>query len=163
VDHGSYLDDEAIQLLRESESTYYVPTLSTSAFIIDSGAERGTPESEIERSRAMRSVKEEGFRRALAAGIPIGYATDAAVIPHGLNAREFFVRVSLGESPLQSIISATGLNAEILGWADRIGTLAAGKLADIVAVPGDPLRDISVMERVMFVMKDGEVLRLPDR
>jgi imidazolonepropionase-like amidohydrolase len=159
VDHGSELDDEAVALLKRSRDTFYVPTLYTSEYVITQGARNGIPASEIERSRQIRDRKMQGFRRALAAGLPIGFATDAAVIPHGQNAHELVVRTSLGESPMSALIAATRLNAEIIGWSERIGTLEVGKLADIVAVPGDPLRDIRVMERVGFVMKGGIVYR----
>jgi imidazolonepropionase-like amidohydrolase len=159
VDHGSDLDDEAVALLKGNPNTYYVPTLYITVSILETGRERGIPESEIQRSRAIHAMKEAGFRRALAAGLPIGFATDAPVVPHGLNAREFGERVRLGETPMSALVSATRLNAEIIGWADRVGTLESGKLADIVAVPGDPLRDITVMERVGFVMKDGVLYR----
>ena len=160
VDHGSYLDDEAIALLKASNrQVFYVPTLYTSAAIARAGADNPIPESERERSRQIRGFKDAGFRRAVAAGIPIGFATDAAVIPHGDNAREFAERVKLGESPMAAIVSATSLNAEIMGWQDRVGSLALGKLADIIAVPGDPLRDISALERVGFVMKGGVTYR----
>ena len=156
VDHGSYLDDEAVALLRASNrGVFYVPTLYTSAVIERAGADNPVPESERERSRQVRAFKDAAFRRALAAGIPIGFATDAAVIPHGENAKEFSERARLGESPMAGIVSATSLNAEIIGWQDRVGSLAAGKLADIIAVPGDPLRDITALERVGFVMKGG--------
>jgi imidazolonepropionase-like amidohydrolase len=156
VDHGSYLDDEAVALLRSSRrSVFFVPTLYTSAVIERAGADNPVPESERERSREVRAFKDAAFRRALAAGLPIGFGTDAAVIPHGANAKEFSERVRLGESPMASIVSATSLNAEIIGWQDRVGSLAAGKLADIIAVPGDPLRDITALERVGFVMKGG--------
>ncbi len=158
VDHGSYLDDEAIAMLRESGFTYYVPTLATSDFI-GAASDQTNLEGHIARSRAIRDIKEAGFRRALAAGIPIGFATDAAVIPHGRNAYEFVVRTRLGEPAMRALVSATSLNAEILGWSDRVGSLEAGKLADVIAVPGDPLADIAVMERVFFVMKDGVIVR----
>ncbi len=111
------------------------------------------------RSRAIKEIKEAGFRRALAAGIPVGFATDAAVIPHGRNAYELIVRVGLGEPPLSALVAATSLNARILGWSDRVGSLETGKLADVIAVPGNPLADIAVMEKVFFVMKDGSVVR----
>jgi imidazolonepropionase-like amidohydrolase len=159
VDHGSELDDDAIAMLKRTRETFFVPTLATSEFIINEGARNNIPESEIERSRQIRDKKVASFRRALAAGLPIGFATDAAVIPHGRNARELVLRVSLGESPMAALVSATSLNAEIMGWSDRVGTLEAGKFADVIAVPGDPLRDISVMERVGFVMKGGTVYR----
>jgi imidazolonepropionase-like amidohydrolase len=158
VDHGSYLDDEAVAMLKSSKSTYYVPTLYTSDVILDASTTH-IPASEVERERQIRAIAEAGFKRALAAGLPIGFGSDAAVIPHGKNAREMGVRVRLGESSMAVLVSATRLNAEILGWSDRLGTVEAGKLADLVAVPGDPLADIGIMERVGFVMKGGAVER----
>ena len=159
IDHGSYLDDEAVAMLQASRDTYYVPTLYTSDAIQESGAERGIPASEIERDRQIREIEIAGFRRALAAGLPIGFATDAAVIPHGQNAREFRTRVSLGEEPMHALVAATRLNAEIVAVADSLGSLEPGKLADVVAVPGNPLTDITVMERVGFVMKNGRIYK----
>jgi imidazolonepropionase-like amidohydrolase len=156
VDHGSMLDDEAIAMLKGSSSTYYVPTLYTSD-VIDTSA--SVPESEKERERQIRDAQYVGFRRALAAGLPIGVGSDAAVIPHGQNAHELSVRVRLGETPMAALVSATRVNAEILGWSDRIGTVEKGKLADLVAVPGDPLADITAVERVGFVMKGGTIYR----
>ncbi len=155
IDHGSMLDDEAVSMLKNA-STFYVPTLYLNDVV---GGSAHIPESEKERSRQMRDVMIAGFRRALAAGIPIGLGTDSAVIPHGENARELVTRVRLGESPMSSIVSATRLNAEILGWSDRIGTLETGKLADLVGVASDPLADITALERVVFVMKGGSVYR----
>ena len=158
VDHGSYLDDEAIALLKASNrATFYVPTLYTSAAI--DRPDSPVPESERIRSRQVSAIKDAGFRRALAAGIPIGFGTDAMVIPHGQNAREFGERVRLGESPMAAIVAATSLNAEILGMQDRLGTIAPGKLADLIAVPRDPLADVSALEHVHFVMKGGVVHR----
>jgi len=149
------IDDEAISMLRNA-STYYVPTLYLNEVVARSPH---VPESEKERGRQMRDIMIAGFRRALAAGIPIGSGSDSAVIPHGENARELVTRVRLGQSPMSSIVSATKVNAEILGWSDRIGTIESGKLADLVAVAGDPLADITALERVVFVMKDGVVVR----
>jgi imidazolonepropionase-like amidohydrolase len=156
VDHGSFLDDEAVEMLRGSR-TYYVPTLYTSEIIATS---EHVPESEKERERQVREVQDAGFRRALAAGIPIGMGSDSAVIPHGENARELAVRVRLGESPAAALASATRVNAEILGWQDRIGTVEPGKLADLAAFAGDPLSDITALERPVLVMKGGVVYRL---
>lgn len=158
VDHGSYLDDEAVGLLKASNrATFYVPTLYTSAAI--ERADSPVPESEKLRSRQVSAIKDAGFRRALLAGLPIGFGTDAMVIPHGQNAREFAERVRLGESPMAAIMAATSLNAEILNMQDQVGTLVVGKLADIIAVAGDPLRDIQRLEQVRFVMKGGVVYR----
>ena len=160
VDHGSYLDDEAVALLKASNrQVFYVPTLYAYASIDRPGEDNPFPESERERARQVRSIGYAGFRRALAAELPIGFATDASVIPHGQNAKEFVERVKLGESPMAAIASATSLNAEIMGWQDRVGSLVVGKLADIIAVRGDPLRDITVLEQVGFVMKGGMVYR----
>jgi imidazolonepropionase-like amidohydrolase len=156
IDHGSMLDDEAVAMLKASSSTYYVPTLYTSD-VIDSSP--SVPESQKERERQIKEAQYAGFRRALAAGLPIGLGSDAAVIPHGQNAHELSVRVRMGEKPMAALVSATRLNAEILGWSDRIGTVEKGKLADLVAVPGDPLADITAVERVGFVMKGGTIHR----
>jgi imidazolonepropionase-like amidohydrolase len=156
VDHGSYLDDEAVEMLRGS-GTYYVPTLYTSEIIETS---EHVPASQKERERQVREVQDAGFRRALAAGIPIGMGSDAAVIPHGENARELGARVRLGESPVAALASATRVNAEILGLESSIGTIEPGKLADLAAFEGDPLADITALERPVFVMKTGVVHRL---
>ncbi len=156
VDHGSYLDDEAIALLKQNRRTYYVPTLALGPYIQESAH---VPESEKARGRIVDEVAGAGFKRALAANLPIGLATDAPVMPHGLNAREIEYRVSLGESPMHALVAATSLNAEILGMQDRIGTIAAGKLADLIAVPGNPLTTIAVVRDVRFVMKGGVVYK----
>jgi imidazolonepropionase-like amidohydrolase len=159
IDHGSYLDDEAVVLLKANRKSFYVPTLYTKEVILTEGKKNGIPDSEIERARKIREIAYAAFKRALAAGLPIGFATDAAVIPHGANAKELALRVSLGESPMSALVSATSLNAEIIGWSDRVGSVEKGKYADLIAVLGDPLKDISLLERVGFVMKGGTVYR----
>lgn len=157
IDHGTMLDEEAIELLKKATGrTYFVPTLLTSEYIQNSET---TPESEKERDRAIQESEKRSFRMALAAGLPIGLATDSGVIPHGVNAAELRVRVQLGESPMSAIVSATRLNAEIMGWLDRVGTVEALKFADLVAVAGDPLKDVTELERVRFVMKGGAVVK----
>jgi imidazolonepropionase-like amidohydrolase len=155
VDHGSMLDDEAIAMLKASP-TYYVPTLYISEVVPNNPL---VPATERERSRSIGSRRVESFKKALAAGLQVGFATDVPVMPHGQNAKELALRVRLGETPMNAIVSATRVNAEILGWADRVGTVEPGKLADLVAVPGDVLADISAIERVGFVMKGGVVYR----
>ena len=160
VDHGSFLDDEAIELLKASNrKTFYVPTLFTSKIIERDGRKNGVPESEIQRSRMISGIKDLGFKRALAAGIPIGVGSDSAVIPHGENAQELLCRAELGEAPMSAIVSTTSLNAEIMGWSDRVGSVTAGRFADLIAVAGDPLKDIAELTHVAFVMKDGEVVK----
>ena len=160
IDHGSYLDDEAIEMLKATNrKTFYVPTLYTSKIIESDGRQNGIPESEIQRSRMISGIKDLGFKRALAAGLPIGAGSDSAVIPHGENAQELVCRVGLGEAPMAAITSTTSLNAEIMGWADRIGSLEPGKFADLIAVAGDPLADIKELTKIGFVMKGGVVCK----
>jgi len=159
IDHGSYLNDESIALLKASNRrTFYVPTLYTTVALEEEGLTINIPESEMERARRIKETEEGGFRRALAAGIPIGFGTDAVVIKHGDNAKEFALRVSLGETAMHSIVSATSLNAEIMGWSDRVGSVQAGRYGDLVAVSGNPLTDITELQRIRFVMKGGEIV-----
>ena len=105
----------------------------------------------------MQGTQEKAFRLALAHALPIAFATDAGVFPHGDNAREFKVRVDLGQTPMAAIEGATRIAAEAMGWADRVGTLQPGLFADLIAVDTDPLADITALERVRFVMKGGVV------
>ena len=155
IDHGSMMDDEAVQLLR-THHAYFVPTLYTSTSISESP---NVPESETARSQQITALKDTSFQLVLKAGLPIGFATDAAVVPHGQNAREFAYRVRLGQAPMDAILSATKTAADIIGWSDRVGTIEDGKFADMIAVAGDPLRDITELERVSFVMKGGSVYK----
>ena len=155
IDHGSYLDDEAVALLKPRR-TFYVPTLAIGSFIQE---DPKVPESEKARGRVVNEIAVKGFQRALAAGLPIGLATDAPVMPHGLNARELEYRVSIGEPPMHAIVAATSVNAEILGMQDRIGSVTAGKLADLIAVRGNPLTAIGELRDVRFVMKGGVVFK----
>lgn len=160
VDHGSELDDEAIALLKASNrKTFYVPTLAVVDSVEENGVKNHVPEAERERNRTNGVIMMGGFKRALAAKIPIGFGTDAAVVEHGENWREFEVRHRLGEPAAASIVAATSLNAEIIGWSDRIGSVEAAKFADLVAVPGDPIQDITLLRRVGFVMKGGVIYR----
>ncbi len=159
VDHGSMLDDEAVAMLQESDYTYYVPTLYVGVIVPRDGASLGIPEPLIRRSTEMMRYRNATFRRAVEAGLTIGFATDAGVFEHGHNAREFQIRVENGQSEMDAISSATGVAAMIMGWEADVGSLEAGKYADIIAVPGNPLDDITLLERVTWVMKGGEVYR----
>ena len=103
------------------------------------------------------------FRNAIKIGVKIAFGTDSAVSPHGINAREFHLMTGLGMSPAAALRSATAVAADLLGLADRLGTLQAGKLADVIAVPGNPLDDITATERVLFVMKEGTIVRNASR
>jgi imidazolonepropionase-like amidohydrolase len=157
VDHGSYLDADAIAMLKASNrGTFYVPTLALHSYLQEAPH---VPDSQKARGRMVNDVAVAAFKRALAAGIPVGMATDAPVIPHGLIAKEMAYRAGLGETAMQAIVAATSLNAEILGMQDRIGSVAAGKLADLIAVNGNPLTEISALQTVRFVMKAGTVYK----
>ena len=111
------------------------------------------------KARAAYNARSEMFRNALKMGIKISFGTDAAVFPHGQNAKEFALMTGLGMTPIDALRTATSSDAELLGIAQKAGTLEKGKLADIIAMPGDPTADITATERVSFVMKEGKIIR----
>jgi imidazolonepropionase-like amidohydrolase len=113
----------------------------------------------IAKAQVVLPAARKNLAHAFASGVKVAFGTDAAVYPHGLNAHEFAVMVKLGLTPLQSIQSATVNAADLLGWADKVGTLEPGKWADLIAVDGDPLQDVTTLERVKFVMKGGSVVK----
>jgi imidazolonepropionase-like amidohydrolase len=117
------------------------------------------PEYTIKKMQMVSEAGQNNAKKAIAAGVKIGMGTDAAVYPHGLNAHELAVYVRLGMTPLQAIQTATINDADLLGWSDRIGTLEPGKYADIIAVDGDPTKDVTTLQNVRFVMKGGEVVK----
>jgi imidazolonepropionase-like amidohydrolase len=158
IEHGSFLDDEALDMMKQ-RGTYYVPTLMALVGVKE-GLERGsyTPEVAL-KGRAAAAALDTTVRKAIARGVKIALGTDAAVYAHGRNGGEFGELVRLGMKPVDALRAGTSVDADLLGLADRTGSLEAGKLADIVAVPGNPLDDIRVTEHVMFVMKDGVVYK----
>ena len=156
IDHGSMLDEEGARLLKE-KGAFFVPTLYVGHSILRDNQALNIPAHQVEREKAMQGTQEKAFRIALAHKLPIAFATDAGVFPHGDNAREFKVRVDLGQAPMAAIEGATRIAAEAIGWDDRVGTLRAGRFADLIAVDKDPLADITELERVRFVMKGGVV------
>jgi imidazolonepropionase-like amidohydrolase len=158
IEHGSYIDDAAIATMKKN-GTYLVPTLYLMDWFFENAERIGTPPELIAKGHEVMPAARKNVARAFAAGVKVGFGTDAAVYPHGLNAHEFAVMVKLGLTPLQAIQSATVNDADLLGWSDKVGTIEPGKWADIVAVDGDPLADITTLERVKFVMKGGEVVR----
>ena len=162
IEHGSFLDDEALDMMK-ARGTVLVPTLMASWWIGDR-MERGIfkfpPEIRAKAKQAIDSV-DNMFRHAVARGVVIALGTDAAVEPHGMNAKEFELMVKLGMSPVNSLKAGTSVAAELLGLTKITGSLEAGKSADIVAVPGDPTRDIAVTSRVSLVMKEGVVYKRP--
>jgi len=157
IEHGSQLDDEAVRLMK-ARGVYLVPT----AYINSGGGKDLSGYPEAIRAKAAAATKAAGasLERAIRAGVKIAFGTDAGPLPHGENAREFAVLVVHGMTPLAAIQAATIAAADLLGVDDR-AILEAGRLADVVAVPGDPLSDIRALERVDFVMKGGAIVRRP--
>jgi imidazolonepropionase-like amidohydrolase len=158
IEHGSYIDDAAIAAMKKN-GTYLVPTLYLADWFQENAEKIGTPADLIAKAREVLPAARKNVARAFAAGVKVGFGTDAAVYPHGLNAHEFAVMVKLGLTPLEAIKAATINDADLLGWSDKVGTIEPGKWADIVAVDGDPLADVTTLERVKFVMKGGEVVK----
>ena len=161
IEHGTLIDDEGIRLAKE-HGTFIVPTLYTLDYIIEEGAENGVPEYAIVKAKEMAAQQRERLAAAFHAGVRFAYGTDAAVFPHGRNARDFAIMVDeMDISPMAAIRTATRNAAELLGWEEDLGSLEDGKLADIIAVEGNPLDDIRLLEDVRFVMKGGEVVKSP--
>ncbi len=157
IEHGHLMDDSSIATLKKN-GTYIVPTLYLMDWNRENLGKRNAPDYVVRKMQAVSAVGQDTLKKAFAAGVKVAFGTDAAVYPHGLNAHEFAVYVRLGMSPLQAIQTATIHGADLLGWSSKIGTLEAGKWADLIAVEGDPLKDVTTLERVKFVMKSGEVV-----
>ncbi len=158
IEHGSYIDDEGIKLMKEHH-TWLVPTLYLGDWLIENAEAIKLPAPLLAKAKVVLPQARVNIARAIKAGVPIAFGTDAAVYPHGLNGREFAVLVKLGMTPLQAIRTATLNASELLGWTDRVGSIEAGKFADLIAVDGDPLKDVSTLERVQWVMKGGAVAK----
>jgi imidazolonepropionase-like amidohydrolase len=158
IEHGSYINDEDIQLMKQ-RGTYLVPTVYVEDWLMENLQTLGLTPSMIEKAKVVLPIAQEHLSHAFKEGVKVAFGTDAAVYPHGLNAHEFGKMVSMGMTPLQSIQSATVNAADLIGWTDRVGTVEPGKFADIIAVQGDPLADVHVLENVHFVMKGGEVIK----
>ena len=161
IEHGTFMDDETIKLMKE-RGTYYVPTITAGAWVFDRSKEEGFFPALVRPKAAMIGPQIQGtFAKAYKAGVKILFGTDTGVSAHGQNAREFVLMVESGMPAMEAIKSATSVSAKYLEIDDRLGSVEVGKVADLVAVPGDPIKDISAMQRVHFVMKDGVVHRSP--
>ena len=158
IEHGSYIDDEGVKLMKE-RGVYLVPTLYLTDWFLENYQKLGLPPSIVAKAKEVMPAMKINIGRAFAQGVPVAFGTDAAVYPHGLNGREFNVYVKLGMTPLQAIQTATVNASKLLGMEDRLGSIDAGKYADIIAVDGDPLKDVTELERVKWVMKGGSVVR----
>lgn len=158
IEHGSYIDEAGIQMMK-TKGAYLVPTLYLMDWMAENAARVGLPEMYAGKVRDVTAVARTNVKKAFDAGVKVAFGTDAGVYPHGLNAREFAVYVKLGMTPLHAIQTATVNAADLLGWSDRIGSLEAGKFADIIAVNGDPTKDVTLLENPVFVMKGGVVYK----
>jgi imidazolonepropionase-like amidohydrolase len=160
IEHGSYLDDAGIAAMK-AHGTYLVPT----AYLIDWIQQYGKlPDLYQKKMHDVSAVEKQNAIRAIKAGVKVALGTDAAVYPHGLNAHEIDVYVNqFGMTPLQGIQTGTINAADLMGWSDKVGELTPGHWADVIAVDGDPLKDVTILQHVKFVMKSGTVLKEPGR
>ena len=156
IEHGSFMKPETLAMMKK-KGTFLTPTLMASEWIM--GKIDNYPPALQAKAKAATAARSDMFRNAVKMGLRISFGTDAAVYPHGQNAKEFKLMVDLGMKPIDALKSATANDAELLGISQKVGTLEKGKLADVIAVPGDPTMDITATERVSFVMKEGKVIR----
>ncbi len=158
IEHATMIDDEGIALAKE-HGTYLDMDIYDEECIQDAGKTNKTPADFLEHDRDLGEIQRRNFTKALRAGVKMSFGTDAGVCPHGINARQFAFMVKYGMTPMQAIQSATSSAADLLGKSDLLGSLQPGKYADIIAVSGDPLENIRVLENVKFVMKEGKIYK----
>jgi imidazolonepropionase-like amidohydrolase len=161
IEHASYLDDAGIAAALKRGNVAMAMDIYNGDYIETEGRRQNWPEEFLRKNLETTEVQRQAFGKAVKAGVPIVYATDAGVFPHGLNARQFRIMVKRGMTPMQAIQSATSVAARFLG-RDDVGELAAGKLGDLIAVRGDPLIDVGVLEQVDVVVKGGLIFKLPE-
>jgi imidazolonepropionase-like amidohydrolase len=155
IEHASYLDDAGIAAALKRGNVALAMDVYNGDYIDTEGRRAGWPEEFLRKNTETTEVQRQAFTKAVKAGVPIVFATDAGVYPHGLNARQFPIMVARGMTPMQAIKSATSVAANYLGWSADVGTLAPGRFGDLIAVRGDPLRDISALQDVSVVVKGG--------
>lgn len=158
IEHASLIDDEGIRMARE-DGVWLVMDIYNGDFIEEIGTRDGWPSDMLRKNEETTDAQRDGFSRAVRAGVRIAYGTDAGVYPHGDNARQFPYMVRYGMTPMQAIQSATTSAAELMGQGANIGAVSPGHFADMIAVAGDPLSDISILSHVAHVMKDGAIVR----
>ena len=158
IEHGSYIDDNGIATLKKN-GTYLVATVYLEEWFLQNAERLHTPAQLVAKAREVMPAADKNIAHAIASGVKLAFGTDAAVFPHGLNARQFGTYVKLGMTPLQAIQSATVNAADLMGWSDKVGTVEAGKFADIIAVDGDPMKDVTTLEHVKLVIKGGVVYK----
>lgn len=158
VEHASLIDEAGIKLARE-KGTYLVMDIYNDDFILQEGAKAGMLPESIAKEKVIGQLQRDNFKKAFLGGDHMAFGTDAGVYPHGDNAKQFFYMVKYGMSPMQAIQAATVNAADLLGWKDRVGSISAGKFADLIAVSGDPTADVTLLTKVTFVMKGGTVVK----
>jgi imidazolonepropionase-like amidohydrolase len=158
IEHGSYMMDEDVRLMKE-HGTYLVPTVYLEGWVLENLHTLGWTPNTMEKAKLVIPIAHTNLSHALKSGLKVALGTDAGVYPHGMNGHEFGKMVEMGLTPLQAIQAGTVNAADLLGWAEKVGTIEPGKWADIVAVDGDPLRDVTALEHVKFVMKGGKVIK----
>jgi len=158
IEHGSLIDAEGIRLAKK-RGTYLVMDIYNDTFILREGAKFGMLPESLEKERQIGQLQRDNFKKAFKAGVKMAFGTDGAVYPHGDNGKQFAYMIEYGMTPMQSIQAATTHAAELIGWADSVGSISAGRYADIIAVKGNPLKDVRTLENVGFVMKGGVVYK----
>jgi imidazolonepropionase-like amidohydrolase len=158
VEHASLIDDEGIRLAKE-HGTYLVMDVYNDDYILAEYGRMGYPEKILAKERQVGRTQRENFKKAFEAGVKMAFGTDAGVYPHGWNAKQFAHMVRWGMTPMQAIQAATTNAADLLGRSGKVGEISAGSYADLIAVAGDPLKDVTELERVTFVMKGGAVIK----
>jgi len=158
IEHGSLMDDEAIELMAE-HGTYLVADMYDGDYMLEQGPSLGYTEEVLGKTRLTNDAQREGFTKCVKAGVRIANGTDSGIAPHGWNARNLAFYVRFGLTPMQAIQSATRWAAELMRWEGRVGTIAPGLYADLIAVPGDPTDDVTLLEDVPFVMKGGQIVK----
>ncbi len=158
VEHVSFVDDEAIKLAKK-HGTWFSMDIYNTEYTLAFGEQNGVAEENLNKERQVSKKQRDSFSRAVKAGVKMVFGTDAAIYPHGDNAKQFSRMVEFGMTPLQALQSATINSAKLLKVDDQLGQIKSGFLADIIAVKGNPLENIAVLEDVKFVMKDGKVYK----
>lgn len=158
IEHGSLIDAEGIQMMKK-HGTYLVADIYNDDYILGNAAKFGLPQENIDKEKKLGRLQRENFAKAVAAGVKVAFGTDAGVYPHGDNGKQFHYMVKFGLTPAGAIRSATSSAADLIGRAESVGTIEAGKFADIIAVNENPLNRIEVLEHVSFVMKGGKVYK----
>jgi imidazolonepropionase-like amidohydrolase len=159
IEHASYLDDAGIKAALEDGHVALAMDVYNGDYIDTEGRKAGWPEEFLRKNTETTEIQRQAFTKAVKAGVPIVFATDSGVFPHGLNARQFPIMVARGMTPMQAIQSATIVAAQYMGWSARVGTIEPDKFGDVIAVRGDPLQDISVLQNVAVVVKGGMLFK----